>query len=152
MANKNYSDLKLGKIITAKSDPDDAMLDVIQNPKNKIITNEIKKIEILKKKISLIKKSKLSHIQKIYYLINDCKKYGTLPFAGIARCAFISKSILDSLRLINLINDKDLEKFNQSINTISKKINYDYYKANQKKIYNKFLFLINLSFNYFYYI
>lgn len=111
----------------------------ILNPKNKIITNEIKKIEILKKKISLIKKSKLSHIQKIYYLINDCKKYGTLPFAGIARCAFISKSILDSLRLINLINDKDLEKFNQSINTISKKINYDYYKANQKKIYNKFL-------------
>jgi len=36
LANKNYSDLKLGKIIAAKSDPDDAMLDVIQNPKNKI--------------------------------------------------------------------------------------------------------------------
>ena len=109
------------------------------NPKNKFIDNEIKKIEILKKKISIIKKSKLSHIQKIYYLINDWKTYGTLAFAGIARCAFISKSILDSLRTIDSISVKDLEGFNKSINTISKQINFDYYEANEKKSFKNFI-------------
>ena len=111
----------------------------ILNPKNKILDDEIQKIEILKKKILSIKKSKLSHIQKIYYLINDCKEYGTLAFAGIARCAFISKSILDSIKLTNIISSKDLESFNLSINTISKKINYDYSKANKNRSFKNFL-------------
>ena len=111
----------------------------ILNPKNKIINNEIKKIEILKKKILSIKKTKLNHIQKIYYLINDCKTYGTIAFAGIARCAFISKSILDSLKLTDIISDEDIERFNLSINTISKKINYNYYKAKQKNSFKNFL-------------
>ena len=50
-------------------------------------------------------------MQKFYYLIDYCKKYGTLPFAGIARCAFISKSILDSLKTKNLIDNKDIDNF-----------------------------------------
>ncbi len=111
----------------------------IINPKNKILNKEIEKIKILKQKISLIKKSKLSHIQKIYYLISDCKKYGTLPFAGVARCAFISKSILDSLCNLNFINSDDLDNFYRSINTISKKINVDYYKSKKRNNYRDFL-------------
>ena len=111
----------------------------ILNPKNKILDDEIQKIEILKKKILSIKQSKLSHIQKIYYLINDCKEYGTLAFAGIARCAFISKSILDSIKLTNIISSEDLESFNLSINTISKKINFDYSKANKNSSFKNFL-------------
>ena len=66
----------------------------ILNNQRKYLLNDLNKIKILKKNRSN-KKSKLSHIQKIYYLIDSCKDYGTLPFSGIARCAFISKSILD---------------------------------------------------------
>jgi len=111
----------------------------ILNPKNNILQNDIKKIDTLKKKISLINKSKLSHIQKIYYLINDCKRYGTLPFAGIARCAFISKTILDSLQKIGVIKSNDIENFYFSMNTISKKINNDYYRSRLNNNYKKFL-------------
>ena len=111
----------------------------ILSPGNNILKNDIKKIDILKKRISLINKSKLSHIQKIYYLISDCKRYGTLPFAGIARCAFISKTILDSLQKIEMIKSKDIENFYLSINTISKKINKDYHRSRINKNYKKFL-------------
>ncbi len=111
----------------------------ILNPKNNILNNDIDKIEILKDKISSISKSKLSHIQKIYYLINDCKKYGTLPFAGIARCAFISKTILDSLQKVNMIKNKEIENFYLSIKTISKKINQDYYKSKKNNSFKTFL-------------
>ncbi len=111
----------------------------ILNPKYNVLNNELKKIEILKQKIISISNSKLSHIQKIYYLVNDCKKYGTLPFAGIARCAFISKNILDSLNLIGIISKKDLEDFYKSIHTISKQINHEYYKAKKNNSFKNFL-------------
>ncbi len=111
----------------------------IINPKYNVLNKEIKRIDILKQKISSIKRSKLSHIQKIYYLISDCKRFGTLSFAGIARCAFISKSILDSLLKTKLISNKDLENFYLSLNTISKKINHDYYISKKKNSFKKFL-------------
>jgi phosphohistidine swiveling domain-containing protein len=111
----------------------------ILNPKNNFLKNDINKVITLKKKISLINKSKLSHIQKIFYLVNDCKRYGTLPFAGIARCAFISKTILDSLQKINYISTNDIENFYLTINTISKKINNEYYNSGTKNTFKKFI-------------
>ena len=33
------------------------------------------------------------HIDKIYWLIEDCKRFGTLPFAGLARNAFVATDI-----------------------------------------------------------
>ena len=111
----------------------------ILNPKNKFFKNEIIKIDNLKKKIDLIKKSNLSHIQKIHYFINDCKNLGTLPFAGIARCAFISKSILDSLVYRKLLSKNDLEKFYLSINTVSKDINSEFKKAKKSKNFSEFI-------------
>ena len=111
----------------------------IISPKKNIINKELDKIETLKKQIEIINKSKLSHIQKIYDLIDYCKKYGTLPFAGIARCAFISKSILDSLKIKNLIDNKDIDNFYLSINTVSKSINHEFYLSKKKNSYKNFI-------------
>ena len=115
------------------------LTNMILNPKNKILDNELKKVELLKKKIIQISKSKLSHIQKIYYLVKDCKKYGTLPFAGIARCAFISKAVLDSIKSAKLLNDIDIDSFYLNINTISKKINTDYVKSKKNNSFKLFI-------------
>lgn len=111
----------------------------ILNKKKDFLGKELKKINILAKKIKILKKSNLSHIQKIYYLINDCKIFGTLPFAGIARCAFISKSILDSLKNHNILTKEELHKFYLSINTISKDINNKYLRSLKRKNFKKFL-------------
>ncbi len=111
----------------------------ILNPKNKFLKNEISKVEILKKRIDLIKNSNLSHIQKIHYFINDCKNLGTLPFAGVARCAFISKSILDSLVYKRLLSKNDLEKFYLSISTVSKEINLEFKKAKKNNNFKMFI-------------
>lgn len=111
----------------------------ILNPKNKILEKEIVRSNVLIKKINIIKKTDLSHIQKIFYLIDDCKKYGTLPFAGIARCAFICKSIIDSLLEEKLLDTRDIENFNLSTKSVSKKINIDYIKCLKKKNFKKFI-------------
>ena len=33
--------------------------------------------------------SNLNEIEKMYWLTEDCKRYGTLPFAGLARAGFL---------------------------------------------------------------
>ena len=111
----------------------------ILNPKNRILEKEIKDNKKLIKKIDIVKNTNLSHIQKIFYHIHDCKKYGTLPFAGIARCAFISKSIIDSLLDEKLLEVEDVKNFNMSIKTVSKKINNDYMNCLQKRIFKSFV-------------
>ena len=62
-----------------------------------IFKQELQKINSLNLKINALKKSRLSEIQKIFFLIEDCKNFGTLPFAGAARMAFVTTQILRNL-------------------------------------------------------
>ncbi len=138
LEKKNYSFLnKKEKQAYIKSLKD--LTNNILNKKNYFIYNEIEKLNLLEKKIKKINKHNLSHIQKIYYLIHDCKKYGTLPFAGIARCAFISKSILDSFVSSKILDREELKNFYLSLNTISKEINNDFIRSRRRKSFIKFL-------------
>ena len=111
----------------------------ILNPKNGALEKEIKYNKKLIKKINIIKNTNLGPIQKIFYHIHDCKKYGTLPFAGIARCAFISKSIIDSLLNEKLLQTEDVKNFNMSIKTVSKKINNNYMHCLKTKNFKSFI-------------
>ena len=72
---------------------------------------EINKVSILKKQLNLISQSNLSDIQKIFYIIKLTKNLGTLPFSGLARCAFISQRILLDLKELNLISNYEFNKF-----------------------------------------
>ncbi len=89
---------------------------------------EFNKILLLQKKQDKIEKSNLDFIAKIYWLIEDCKKYGTYPFSGLARCAFISTEFINSFVNKNIFSLNDKEKFLQSIETIAANIKKDYTK------------------------
>ena len=58
-------------------------------------------------------------------MIQICKNEGTLPFAGLARCAFIGTSILNSLVKMKVLTNLEKNKFYESINSISKDIKND---------------------------
>ena len=75
----------------------------------------------------MFKKGKKS-IETIFFLLNDCKKYGTLPFAGIARCAFVATKILRSLVKLKIFDQSDYDLFFESIYNVQKKINNTLYK------------------------
>ena len=94
--------------------------------------DDLKLIEILKKKQKDLEKSNLYEIDKIYWAIEDCKKYGTLPFAGLARCGFIAMELLNSLVNINAINNKDKNLFLSSLKTITSEMKLDFHKLNKK--------------------
>ena len=91
------------------------------------------KIEILKEKQRELINSKMYSLNKIYYLIEDCKKFGTLPFAGLARCGFIAVDILNSFVETNILTIEEKNKYLNSIRNIATKINEDFVKLNKKK-------------------
>jgi glutamine kinase len=86
---------------------------------------DLSKINELVVKKEEIRLSNLSQIDKIYWLTEYCKRYGTLPFAGIARAAFISTQILNSLQEMEVISSNDYNSFLGSLNTITSEMEGD---------------------------
>jgi len=81
------------------------------------VNNTLKKIEILKSKQEEFKKlNKISDLKKI---IEDCRNYGILPFSILARHAFISTTIINSFKNLNILTDKEVQNLFKSIKTIT---------------------------------
>lgn len=89
------------------------------------IKKDLEKVVQLKDKFDDVVNSDLSLIDKIYWLIKDVKRYGTLPFAGVARAGFIAVQILKSLVDEKIITKKDYDTFLNSLNTVSKQLSTD---------------------------
>lgn len=106
--------------------------DSLRRLTNRIINNEtglwkkdLEKLAKLGKRQQIIAESELCTEEKIYWLIEDCKRYGTLPFAGLARAAFIAVQLLKSLVSVKALNDADYELFMSSLETISSQMEQD---------------------------
>jgi phosphohistidine swiveling domain-containing protein len=90
-----------------------------------VYKKDIEKIEQLKLKHDEIVNSDLPVIDKIYWLIENCKRYGTLPFAGIARAAFIATQLLRSMVDVCIITKDDYNNFVNSLSTITSNLHQD---------------------------
>ena len=80
---------------------------------------ELVQIKKLGERFHLTMAADLNHLQRALVLIDDCKKYGTLPFAHLARGAFIANSLLQSLEESEVITKFQTESFMKSIHTVS---------------------------------
>lgn len=97
----------------------------IIDTKNGLYKKDLEKVELLKAKFDEIVHSKLSLIDKIYWLIKDVKRYGTLPFAGVARAGFIAVQMLKSLVEEKIMTEEEYDKFLNSLKTVSKQLSMD---------------------------
>ena len=94
-------------------------------PKNGLCKNDLLKVKSLEQKHIEIMESDIAIVDKIYWLIENCKRYGTLPFAGIARAAFIAVQFLKSFVELDIISQTDYDNYMNSLNTVSKDLNKD---------------------------
>ena len=69
------------------------------------------KIQKLITKQKKIQESNLYYFDKIYWHVENCKKFGTLPFAGLARCGFIAIEIIDSFVREKVLSHKEKYDF-----------------------------------------
>lgn len=110
----------------------------ILSPKNGLCLKDIEKSKKMMLYYENIINSKLSLIDKIYWLIEECKRYGTLPFAGVARAAFVAMTMLNSLVEIGFFSKEERNDFLNSLHTISKDLSE---KINNLEEKNKKQFL-----------
>jgi len=97
----------------------------IMHPQHGLWQQDAKKLETLKNRRKSILNSKMDNLEKIYWLIEDGKRYGTLPFAGLARFGFIAIQMLTSLVTVGVISKDDYDAFLRSISTVSDELSKD---------------------------
>lgn len=97
----------------------------IINPKRGLYKDDIAKISVLERNYNRIIQSDISVVDKIYWLIEECKAYGTLPFAGVARAGFMAVQFLKSFVSIGIINRKEYDAYMNSLDTVNRKMNRD---------------------------
>lgn len=121
------------------------ILDSLRDVTNQIIDykgglwrKDADKIQILEQRYESILDSDLGDIEKIYWLLEDCKRYGTLPFAGLARAAFIAVQILQSLVACNIISKHDYDLFMNGVNSVSSRMNVDFREMSKSAFLKKY--------------
>ena len=129
-----FSNEEVTKIIDALRDVTNNIID----HKNGLWRKDYGKIQILNKRYDEIMESDFSKIEKVYWLLEDCKRYGTLPFAGLARAAFIAVQILKSMVACDIINESDYESFMSGVNTVSSDMNVDFRELSKKAFLRKY--------------
>ncbi len=86
----------------------------------------LEKHEPLTSRYSKIISSDLDTVSKIYWLLEDCKRYGTLPFTGVARLAFISSTLVNSLINIGVLSSKEVSDFWMAIPSVTSNLLQDF--------------------------
>jgi phosphohistidine swiveling domain-containing protein len=86
---------------------------------------DIYRINQLSKRNKQILNARMSIEEKIYWMMEDCKRYGTLPFAGIARAAFIATQFLKKIVKYEISSQSSVDMFLSNIGTITSEMIWD---------------------------
>ncbi|WP_168195157.1 PEP/pyruvate-binding domain-containing protein [Shewanella sp. SNU WT4] len=91
----------------------------IIDPRTGLWIQDLHRIEKLKSLHKTTIEGFTDPVSRIYWLLENCKRYGTLPFAGLARAAFIAVQLLQSLRDEAILTHDEYDKFLASLTTVS---------------------------------
>ena len=96
------------------------------------------KIDVLAQRISTICNAQIDKISRIYWLIEDCKRYGTLPFAGLARAGFIAVQLLQSFVDVGVISAEERATFMASVDTVGSRIGQDFAQLSKEDFLTRY--------------
>lgn len=91
----------------------------IVHPKEGLWRGDAAKIDILNARREELLASSVDPLERIYWLLEDAKRYGTLPFAGLARAGFVAVQMLKSLLAVGVFSQADYDAFIGSVSTVS---------------------------------
>ena len=61
----------------------------------------------------------LTDYRKFWLMLEDCRKYGTLPFAHLARCGFVAMTLLKEAVSEKILSAEAVDSFMSTIRTVS---------------------------------
>lgn len=90
---------------------------------------DIDRIETLESRFEEFERRDLSPLRSANCMLSDCRRLGTLPFAHLARAAFVAVSWLRSLRRKGVLTEAEASRFLNSVNTVAQRFEYDGYRV-----------------------
>jgi hypothetical protein len=97
----------------------------IVHPKEGLWRGDAAKIDILNLRREELLSSNADPLERIYWLLEDAKRYGTLPFAGLARAGFVAVQMLKSLVAVGVFSQADYDAFIGGVSTVSGQLTRD---------------------------
>jgi glutamine kinase len=97
----------------------------IINGRSGLWQQDISKLKTLEERHARTSSEIDDPVLQLYWLIEDGKRYGTLPFAGLARAGFIAIQMLRSLVAMGALSEDDLQQFLGSLETVSGQLSHD---------------------------
>ncbi|MCW5875083.1 MAG: hypothetical protein KIS88_10600 [Anaerolineales bacterium] len=91
--------------------------------------NDLARVLQLEERIDALKTTGLQPLDRAFTLLQDCREYGTLPFAHLARAGFVAVTLLRSLVRCGVLSNERLEAFINSLNTVTRSFEVDSYKV-----------------------
>jgi glutamine kinase len=91
----------------------------IVHPKDGLWRVDAAKIDQLNVRREQLLASSTDPLERIYWLLEDAKRYGTLPFAGLARAGFVAVQMLKSLVAVDVLSDSEYDSFIGGVSTVS---------------------------------
>jgi hypothetical protein len=91
----------------------------IVHPKEGLWRGDAAKIDTLNLRREELLASNADPLERIYWLLEDAKRYGTLPFAGLARAGFVAVQMLKSLVAVGVFSEADYDAFIGGVSTVS---------------------------------
>lgn len=82
-------------------------------------------IEHLESRFDKIRASKLAPLEKTWVLLDDCRRFGTLPFAHLARSGFVAMTLLKSAVTRGVLSQEEMDDFLATIRTVSHTLTQD---------------------------
>ena len=91
----------------------------IVHPREGLWRSDAAKLDTLNERREKLLASDANSLERIYWLLEDAKRYGTLPFAGLARAGFVAMQMLKSLVAVGVFSQTDHDGFLRSVSTVS---------------------------------
>lgn len=91
----------------------------IVHPKDGLWRGDAAKLDTLNARREELLASATDPLERIYWLLEDAKRYGTLPFAGLARAGFVAVQMLKSLVSVGVFSAADYDAFIGGVSTVS---------------------------------
>jgi len=82
-------------------------------------------IDVLSDRITRVLAAPLPPLERAALLLDDCKRFGTLPFAHLARGGFVAMTLLRSLETIGVLDAAECEAFLASLHTVVSELEAD---------------------------
>jgi len=95
------------------------------DPQKGLWRKDLLKLDILNSRREALLTSDLDSLERIHWLLEDAKHYGTLPFAGLARSGFMAVQILRSLVAVGVFSQSDYDSFFGGVSTVSSQLVHD---------------------------